>query len=216
MKIITKISKILLQQSCIICKQSANDTICNYCFDNLIKQLNLHKQNTDIFSFNYFYLLKYSDDVKLLLQKFKFNKDLLVTNIFAKVIKLWWDKIAEHHFADVDAIAVVPIHRFRYVYRGFNQSEILANVLSKYTGIKTTFSNYKRIKYTKPQSKSSKHKRITQIKGVFKLTTPIVAKHLIVFDDVLTTGATLNEFIKTIIKGSQIEKISVITLVRPE
>jgi len=49
---------------------------------------------------------------------------------------------------------------------------------------------------------------------VFKLKKPITEKHLIVFDDVFTTGSTLKEFISTISKGSEIEKISVVTLVR--
>lgn len=70
------------------------------------------------------------------------------------------------------------------------------------------------MRYTKPQSKSSKSQRVAQIAGVFELTKPITAKHLIVFDDVFTTGSTLKEFIEAIKVGSDIEKISVVTLVR--
>jgi predicted amidophosphoribosyltransferase len=70
------------------------------------------------------------------------------------------------------------------------------------------------VKYTKPQSKSSKAQRAEQISGVFELTKPIVAKHLIVFDDVFTTGSTLKEFVATISNGSEIKKVSVVTLVR--
>ncbi|AEB28272.1 ComF family protein [Francisella hispaniensis] len=217
MKIITKIIKILSYQNCLLCKQSADDTICNYCFDSLLNQLNFQKQQIELnLSFDYFYLLRYSPEVRFLLQRFKFNKDLLAAEIFSKVIRYWWDNIAQQHFKDVDAIAAVPIHRYRYLYRGFNQAEVLAKTLSEYTGIRSTFENYARIKYTKSQAKSSKQKRAIQIKGVFSLTKPIKAKHLVVFDDVLTTGSTLREFIETLAKDSQIEKISVVTLVRPE
>ncbi|MDE5014628.1 hypothetical protein NAI47_11155, partial [Francisella tularensis subsp. holarctica] len=71
-------------------------------------------------------------------------------------------------------------------------------------------------KYTKSQAKSSKHNMDTQIKGVFCLTKPVIAKHLVVFDDVLTTGSTIAEFIETLTQGSQIQKITIVTLVRPE
>ncbi|MBK2112295.1 ComF family protein [Francisella tularensis subsp. novicida FSC159] len=217
MKIITKIIKILSNQNCLLCKQSADDTICNYCLESLLSQLNFQKQQIELNSgFDYFYLLKYSSEVKFLLQRFKFNKDLLVGEIFSKVIRYWWDNVTQQHFKDVDAIAAVPIHRLRYLYRGFNQAEVLAKTLSEYAGISSTFENYARIKYTKSQAKSSKHKRATQIKGVFCLTKPVIAKHLVVFDDVLTTGSTLAEFIETLTKGSQIQKITIVTLVRPE
>ena len=83
---------------------------------------------------------------------------------------------------------------------------MLAKTLSEYTGIRSTFESYIRVKYIKSQAKSSKQKRAIQIEGVFRLTKPIIAKHLVVFDDVLTTGSTLREFIETLAKDSQIEK----------
>ncbi|QIV94949.1 ComF family protein [Allofrancisella frigidaquae] len=216
MVIIPKIIKILLKQSCLLCRQSSDDIICEYCSDDLASHLNFNKETLelDCGEYDYYYLLNYTAEVKYLLKKLKFHKDLLVESIFDKLISIWWQNSIDKELVDIDAIAAVPIHRFRYLYRGFNQAELLANKLSQYTNIPTTFTNYKRVKYTKPQSKSSKQKRIDQIKGVFKLNKPIQAKHLVVFDDVLTTGSTLKEFVQTIKKGSQIDKISIITLVR--
>lgn len=164
---------------------------------------------------DYYHLLKYSAKVKYLLQKFKFQKDLLSANVFSKVIKYWWDNITKEYLQDVYALAVIPIHRFRYLYRGFNQAEILITELAQYTNIPQTFENYSRVKYTKSQAKSTRQNRIEQIKNVFVLNEPITAKHLLIFDDVLTTGSTMQEFIQTIEKNSQIDKISIVTLVRP-
>ena len=80
-----------------------------------------------------------------MLQRFKFNKDLLAGEIFSKLIRHWWDDgMAQQHFKNVDAIAAVPI----YLYRGFNQAEVLAKSLSESTDIKPAFENYVRIKYT--------------------------------------------------------------------
>ncbi|KFJ38256.1 hypothetical protein DR79_1385 [Francisella tularensis] len=121
MKIITKIIKILSNQNCLLCKQSADDTICNYCLESLLSQLNFQKQQIELNSgFDYFYLLKYSSEVKFLLQRFKFNKDLLAGEIFSKVIRYWWDNVTQQDFKDVDAIAAVPIHRrLRYLISWF-------------------------------------------------------------------------------------------------
>ncbi|MED7820117.1 MULTISPECIES: ComF family protein [unclassified Francisella] len=209
-------SGFLFKQNCLLCKQSSDDIICNYCFEDLLQHLNFKKQTVDLDQeYDYYHLLKYSAEVKYLLQKFKFQKDLLSARIFSKVMKYWWDNISKEYLNDVDALAVVPIHRFRYLYRGFNQAEVLITELSEYTNIPKTFESYSRIKYTKSQARSTKEKRAEQIKGVFILNKPIIAKHLLVFDDVLTTGSTVKEFIKAIKANSKIDKISVVTLVRP-
>ncbi|API87751.1 amidophosphoribosyltransferase [Francisella uliginis] len=207
----------LFKQNCLLCKQSSNDIVCSYCFENLLNHLNFEKQQVDLDQgYDYFHLLNYSAEVKYILQKFKFQKDLLSANVFSKVIRYWWNSITKEHLQDVDALAVVPIHRFRYLYRGFNQAEVLITELSEYTNIQKTFESYSRIKYTKSQAKSIRQKRVEQIKGVFILNKPITAKHLLIFDDVLTTGSTMQEFIQTIKENSQIEKISIVTLVRPQ
>ncbi|QIW11084.1 phosphoribosyltransferase family protein [Francisella sp. LA112445] len=209
--------KFFFKQNCLLCKQSSDDIVCSYCFESLLSHLNFEKQQVDLDQdYDYYHLLKYSAEVKYLLQKFKFQKDLLSADVFSKVIKYWWDNVTREYLQDVDALAVVPIHRFRYLYRGFNQAEVLISKLSQYTNIPETFGNYSRTKYTRSQSRSTRQKRLEQIKGVFVLKKPIVTKHLLIFDDVLTTGSTMQEFIQTIKKNSQIEKISTVTLVRPE
>ena len=215
MSIITKLCKILFRQNCLLCKQSSDDLVCEYCFDDMASHLHFTKEIVELDQeYDYYYLSNYSSEIKFLLQKFKFNKDLLIVPVFEKLFDKWWADFANEHLASVDAIAVVPSHRLRYLYRGFNQAEVIAQSIAAKLSIATTFTDYKRVRYTKPQSKSSKSQRAEQISGVFELTKAITAKHLIVFDDVLTTGSTLKEFIETINAGSEIEKISVVTLVR--
>lgn len=215
MSIITKLCKILFRQNCLLCKQSSDAVVCDYCFNHMASHLHFSKEQVELGQeYDYYYLSNYSPEIKFLLQKFKFNKDLLIVPVFEKLFDTWWSNFANKHLVDADAIAVVPSHRLRYLYRGFNQAEVIAQSIAEKINIATTFADYKRAKYTKPQSKSSKSQRTEQISGVFKLTRSIKAKHLIVFDDVLTTGSTLKEFITTINAGSEIEKISIVTLVR--
>jgi len=215
MTIITKLCKILFKQNCLLCKQLSDELVCDYCFSDMSSHLHFTKDVVELDQeYDYYYLSNYSPEIKFLLQKFKFNKDLLIVPVFEKLFDKWWADFANENLASVDAIAVVPSHRLRYLYRGFNQAEVIAQIIAAKLSIATTFTDYKRVRYTKPQSKSSKSQRAEQISGVFELTKPIAAKHLIVFDDVLTTGSTLKEFIEIITAGSEIEKISVVTLVR--
>ena len=81
---------------------------------------------------------------------------------------------------------------------------------------KYDFTSYKRTKYTKSQAKSLKKERQNQIKNVFEVIKPINEKHIVIFDDVFTTGSTIKEFIKTLEKSELVEinKISVLTLIK--
>ena len=213
--IISKLKRFLLKQNCMLCKQSSDDVLCSICFSDLEQQINFKKEKIELDDeYDYYHLFAYSKEMKYLLTQLKFNKNLIVSETFSKLINIWWEGLSNDDLQDVDAIAVVPIHRLRYLYRGFNQSEILGSFLAECVSIEPDFANYKRVRYTKAQAKSSKENRHKQISGVFEVVKPIQSKHLIVFDDVLTTGATLAEFIATIKANSNIDKVSVVSLVR--
>lgn len=92
-------------------------------------------------------------------------------------------------------ITAVPLHKKRLTWRGFNQSEILAKEISQKSNIKL-FSELKRIKNTKPQIDMTDHKQREQnIKGAFicEDNKKIKNKTIILIDDMITTGATMEE-----------------------
>lgn len=99
---------------------------------------------------------------------------------------------------DIDYIVPIPLHWRRRVWRGFNQSEILAEVISKDLGIKMRCSDIKRIKHNKPQIKA-KHRQLN-VKGVFSLrnSEALKGKHILLIDDVITSSATSYEAIEAI------------------
>ncbi len=199
-------------QICLLCKQTASDVVCESCFNCLTLQLNTDKSTVTLDSeYDYYYLLPYSKDVKFLLTQLKFNKNLIVNRIFKQLISQWANEINADFSGEV-AITAVPIHRLRYLYRGFNQSEILANHIAKSLDTYICHSMFTRDKYTKAQAKSTKAIRHKQIKGVFGAKERFEIEHLIVFDDVLTTGSTLSEFIRVIKQECKVGKITVISL----
>lgn len=92
-------------------------------------------------------------------------------------------------------IVPVPLHKKRLVWRGFNQSEILARKISEKLNIEFAEA-LKRIKNTKPQIEMADEKqRQENIKDAFICENPLEIKNkiIILVDDMITTGATLEE-----------------------
>ncbi|MCS7287000.1 MAG: ComF family protein [Anaerolineae bacterium] len=93
-----------------------------------------------------------------------------------------------------EGIIPVPLHPSRYRERGFNQSALLAEGLSKHLGIPVLDGALERIRYTRPQVGLNAQERKENVKGAFRANPfKVAGKNLIVVDDVCTTGATLEE-----------------------
>ena len=141
--------------------------------------------------------------------KYKGRKDI------AKVLgkKLGEQLSKSPHYQGIDYLIPVPLHRKRYRKRGFNQSEELCRGLSESMDISTETDNLIRIRYTKTQTKLSKAERQKNLKGAFTVKSPqdLRGKHVLLVDDVLTTGATIEECCKELRKVTNL-KISVVTL----
>ncbi len=98
-------------------------------------------------------------------------------------------------------IIPVPLHKKRLKWRGFNQSEIIAEKIGKHFNIPVYKNILYRIKYTDPQTKQKDRKdRIKNIKNAFlcKNEKEIKNKEIILVDDVTTTGSTLKECAKAL------------------
>ncbi|MFA7543141.1 MAG: ComF family protein [Candidatus Cloacimonadaceae bacterium] len=102
-------------------------------------------------------------------------------------------------YSACDYICAVPLYPVRRRERGYNQSELIAKHLSKYTGIRY-LKGLKRRRYTKSQTKLPRSERLNNLYGAFKAVNrcKIEGKSLILVDDVFTTGSTLNESSKAL------------------
>ena len=92
---------------------------------------------------------------------------------------------------EIDCIVPIPLHWTRKAKRGFNQAQVIAKVLSKALGV-PVHNALRRTKRTAFQSKLSKTERAENMQGVFKLRNfTLENKRVLLVDDLLTTGATL-------------------------
>ncbi|MDA3840742.1 MAG: double zinc ribbon domain-containing protein [Patescibacteria group bacterium] len=96
----------------------------------------------------------------------------------------------------------VPLHKKRFRWRGFNQSEELAKIVAEHFKLRINAENLKRIIFKKPQTALDKDERFNNIKNSFIWNgSEIDKKNIILIDDVSTSTATLNECAKVLKKA---------------
>ena len=101
------------------------------------------------------------------------------------------------HFNSAHAIIPVPLHRKKLMQRGYNQSEQFAMGLSVSMNIPINTHLLERTKATDTQTRKSRFSRYQNVKEIFTVNSPQEwkGKHLLLVDDVITTGATLESCI---------------------
>lgn len=114
-----------------------------------------------------------------------------------------------------DTIIPVPISKKRLNERGYNQSYLISNEIAKKVGLCLERNCLIKTKNIIEQSKLNKEQREQNIQGVYKLKNKkrLDNKKIILFDDIYTTGSTVNECCK-ILKQAKIKEIAVFTLAK--
>lgn len=105
-----------------------------------------------------------------------------------------------------DCLVPVPIHKNRRKKRGYNQAELIANVISKETGIPVDHSILTRIKNTKAQNALMPGERAGNVKSAFLAKDiPAHYKTVILVDDIFTTGSTMEECTKALQREKEVK-----------
>ncbi len=127
----------------------------------------------------------------------RFKIGLFLGDILGKRIK---DEMVNWQ---IDAIIPVPLHRLKRAERGYNQSLYIAEGLSKRTNIPLLKNAVKRRRFTESQTKLNLSEREKNVKDAFSVRKhdKIKNKNVLLIDDVITTGATINECGNALLKG---------------
>ncbi len=113
---------------------------------------------------------------------------------------------------DVDVVVPVPLHRWRQLRRGFNQAEELARPVARRLGVPLCNAVRRRIP-TDSQSGLDAASRRRNLSDAFRARRPLSAHHVLLVDDVITTGETLKAVAQCLL-ASDVDKVSVLALAR--
>lgn len=118
-----------------------------------------------------------------------------------------------HFFDGIDLIIPVPLAKSRMRQRGYNQSEMLAEGVSRITRIKVARDIVARTVHTETQTHKDRWERSDNVKDAFDAVHPekLKGKHILLMDDVVTTGSTLCACGKCLMAEPEV-KISILTL----
>lgn len=190
---------------CLECENEMvlNDkTICNHCgrrtFNNEEYCISCSGRETKFEKARSVYV--YAGKLKPLIAKFKYHEKKYLAEIFAKQLSLLYYQ----NFFNCDIVLFPPMTKEREQKRGYNQAKELAKQFCKITKLELCENCLLKIKETPRQATTENAKeRMQNLKGSFKVVNKeiIKGKRLLLIDDVMTTGATVETLCELLIKA---------------
>jgi ComF family protein len=153
----------------------------------------------------------YEGSLQKIIHRWKYQGKASVTPYLGEWIAERFYRYWNPHVLDL--LVPVPLHRKRLRERGFNQALLLARELSHRTQIPYQVRILQKKRATPPQVQLNGEEREKGIKGAFHIThrDGMEGKTILLIDDVYTTGATVNECSKVLIRGGA-KRVDVLTL----
>lgn len=136
---------------------------------------------------------------RLITQRLKYRSDFAAGRYFASM--LGREMASSPVYSDVDVVVPVPLHWTRRWSRGYNQAEVIAEVLARSLGAEMRPDILYRPRRTRTQTKLSVELKTRNVEGAFRVRHPKAApecSHILLVDDVFTTGATLHSCYKAL------------------
>ena len=212
---------LIFPKICVSCGKSLfknEHSICTYCAYHLPKT-NYHLDNenpvakifwgrANIFSAAAFYNFNKGGQVQHLIHQLKYKGR---PEVGVAVGKLYgYELMQSDYFNTVTTIIPVPLHPKKQKKRGYNQSDCFAEGLSKSMNVEADFKTLYRESDSETQTKKSRFNRWQNVETIFQLRdlTTLQGKHVLLVDDVITTGATFEACAQTLLQVPDI-KISI-------
>ena len=208
---------------CGICKNESRNSLCYKCKKKIQKEL--YKKIIIyilpiifVSCIIFFKLIPFGYNIehpRNMILKMKFQKKPYIyktIEYFLQNNKKYLEKLKKY-----DIIIVVPLSWKRRLQRGYNQSQLIAEIISSILQIKIESRILYKTKNIVPQSTLNKKERKENIKGAFKIKNieKIMNNKILIIDDIYTTGSTLNECSNLLRKnGIKKENIGVLTLAK--
>ncbi len=156
--------------------------------------------------------LLFIPDADKVIHHFKYGRKTALSKLMgramANIIR------ADFILSQADVLTAVPLHWWKKMRRSYNQSEILARVISAETSIERK-DVLRRKKHTRTQTRLSDEARRRNVRGAFEVRTDVKGKKVLLIDDVLTTGATMKECCRVLREGGATAVYSCVAAITP-
>ena len=208
---------IIFPPVCGVCGRINKNSLCKKCEIQLKKQevfgTDNYKEDLDKYFDEHLYIFMYGGIIRSLMLDYKFNDNSHLYKTFSNFL-LKNEKFVEN-IKRYDIIVPVPLSKKRKMERGYNQSELIAREISN--SVNVFFDSYclRKTKNTTAQSTLDKQDRLINAEGAYEVRNPkkLSQKRVLIFDDIYTTGSTVNECSK-IIKQVGAKSIGVLTIAK--
>jgi len=210
----------IFPRKCEMCETISESYICDKCKSKLEKtELYLNriddysKDNTKYFD-EHAYIFEYNSIIREKIIEYKFKNKPYLGKMFSEFF-VKNEKMCGF-FEKYDIIIPVPMTNKKIKERGYNQTEIIAKIISQnITNITMQKNVLIKYKNNKVQSQLNKEQRQQNVQNVYELINEeiIKNKNILILDDIYTTGATCNECVKTL-RNAQPKKIGIITIAK--
>jgi len=180
----------LFPKKCTICSKPSNKLVCDSCYPQTFKKATRkYSKNTQI-------LFEYTDNLKKIIGEFKYNKNKNILSIIETEIF----KNTKNIYQDIDYIIPIPLNPLREKERGFNQAELMIEKYALFNKIPLKTNIVTRKYNTTKSHKLDKQARLDQASKAFEIWKnmkhEIDNKNILLFDDILTTGTTIEHVSK--------------------
>ena len=147
------------------------------------------------------YIFEKDGVLQSMIHSLKYDNNFRIGEYLGKLTAIELDSILTAWNADL--IIPVPLHSLKKAERGYNQSYYIAKGISAVTNIDVKYNTIKRIRFTKSQTTMNLKEREENISGAFLCgdKKAVEGKKIILVDDVITTGSTINEAASALIKA---------------
>lgn len=178
---------------CICCGRLLGDMSTLSTCSDCVNDSPMYTQNVSV--------VLYNESSKKLIYQLKYGDARYVAYHVGKQMA---DKLKSkpEFLATMDFMIPIPISHQRLGERGFNQAALIAGYISERTHLEVESKVVERFIHTPPQTKLNRVERKQNLRGVFRVKEPeiIIGKRILLIDDVITTGSTINEVAKELIK----------------
>jgi ComF family protein len=158
-------------------------------------------------------LFRYEDDIIRLVHQLKFAQKIGIARSLGEMLLLWLQVKMPALEEQPDCLLPVPLHSARWRQRGFNQSVEIARVIARKLAIPIEQNAVIRQRKTISQTGLNAPQRQKNIRGAFYVASEIKAKHILIIDDVMTTGSTVNELAR-VLKKNGVVRVGVLSVAR--